>query len=187
MPAESDPAPPGLTDRDAATRCGISRQQIGEWRRAGKLGPDTRPGHIDPATLDAWFATQRVQETPGASERRGGRPRGSTIAAGAKRPATGPTLLELQQRKLDVQIRTRELDLSIRTAEHVRRDAARAAILDMGAMVVHTVGAFPPREAATLAARLGADQRVVLAELEGIARRILEKLAGVAAAAAERV
>ena len=95
----------------------------------------------------------------------------------APAPRTGPTIVDLQRASLALKTQRQKLDLEGRRGELVERAKVERAVFDFARRMRDAWAGWPPRIAAQLAARLGADPHAVEAVLAAEVRRHLQELA----------
>ncbi|GIX10362.1 MAG: hypothetical protein KatS3mg116_2072 [Elioraea sp.] len=95
----------------------------------------------------------------------------------APAPRTGPTIVDLQRASLALKTQRQKLDLEARRGELVERAKVERAVFDFARRMRDAWANWPPRVAAQIAARLGADPHAVEAALAAEVRRHLQELA----------
>jgi hypothetical protein len=142
--------PDGLIDADEALR--DWHRNAGQQRRAPSTGRSPPPAAPPPAPTDP-----PENDAPPAR--------------------SGPTIVDLQRASLALKTQRQKLDLEARRGDLVERAKVERAVFDFARRMRDAWANWPPRIAAQLAARLGADPHAVEAALAAEVRRHLDELA----------
>lgn len=163
-----------------ARMLGVSRAAVQKAiaRKRIRVRPD---GLIDPdEALRDWHRNAaQPRRAPASPREHGGGPPPPAAAEDDAPPAprTGPTIVDLQRASLALKTQRQKLDLEARRGELVERAKVERAVFDFARRMRDAWAMWPPRVAAQLAARLGADPHAVEAALAAEVRRHLQELA----------